>query len=227
MAEDLGKIERPSVEDFRLGRKLYFVPLIFPPQEPESDLQEIINRYWEQVESHLSNLEGKLDSVRRIYHELIPLGGEDGAAGIEELNRDSYRTVKGRLDRGAELQPLEDEGILTEFMDWGRCLAAGLQNQKVFAKVLEFYVEAQKTRSIRLAERIDETLLDGETGMLLMREGHQIQFPSDIQVFYVAPPGLDEIKRWVREREQEQGRRSGDGSEASHGTQAGQPSSDS
>ena len=36
-----------------------------------------------------------------------------------------------------------------------------------------------------------------------MREGHQVQFPVDIQVFYVAPPGLDEIKRWVRERESE------------------------
>ena len=31
-----------------------------------------------------------------------------------------------------------------------------------------------------------------------MREGHQLQFPSDIEVFYVAPPALDEIKRWSR-----------------------------
>jgi hypothetical protein len=33
-----------------------------------------------------------------------------------------------------------------------------------------------------------------------MREGHQVQFPSDIQVFYVAPPSLDEIKRWLKEK---------------------------
>ncbi len=36
-----------------------------------------------------------------------------------------------------------------------------------------------------------------------MREGHQVQFPTDIEVFYVAPPGLDEIKRWIRAREEE------------------------
>jgi hypothetical protein len=36
---------------------------------------------------------------------------------------------------------------------------------------------------------------------LVMREGLQIQFPSDIQVFYIAPPALDEIKRWLREKE--------------------------
>ena len=60
-----------------------------------------------------------------------------------------------------------------------------------------------------MARQIDETLKSDEIGILLMREGHQVQFPVDIQVFYVAPPGLDEIKRWVRERESEgQGRSS-------------------
>lgn len=203
MSKELGKIEKPAVEDFDIGRKLYFVPLIFSPQEPETDLLEIINRYWEQVEAHLRNLEGKLGSVRQIYHELVPLGGEDGAKAIEELNKDSYQIIKARLDKGAELQPLEDSALLTEFMDWGRCLAVGLQNEEVFTKIFEFYTEAQKKRNDQLAKRIDETLGDGEIGILLMREGHQIQFPSDIQVFYVAPPGLDEIRRWLRAREAE------------------------
>jgi hypothetical protein len=34
-----------------------------------------------------------------------------------------------------------------------------------------------------------------------MREGHQVQFPEDIQVFYIAPPALDEIRRWLRDQE--------------------------
>jgi hypothetical protein len=29
-----------------------------------------------------------------------------------------------------------------------------------------------------------------------MREGSDIQFPSDIQVLYIAPPALDEVKQW-------------------------------
>ena len=32
---------------------------------------------------------------------------------------------------------------------------------------------------------------------------HQVQFPPDIEVFYVAPPALDEIKRWFRTRDEE------------------------
>ena len=203
MSEELGKIERPSVGEFKAGRKLYFVPLIFTPKEPQADLLEKVNRYWDQVEAHVTNLEVKLGSVNKVYHELVPVGGEDGAKAIEELNKGSYQIAKARLEKGAELQPIEDGELLTEFMDWGQCLAIGLQSQEAITRVYEFYSEAQKRRNEYMAKQIDETLKDGETGLVLMREGHQVQFPLDIQVFYVAPPGLDEIKRWLREREAE------------------------
>jgi len=203
MSQELGKVGKPSVEYFGPGRKLYFVPLILSPKEPEADLLEMIGRYWDQVEAHVSNLEAKLGTVRKVYHELVPVGGEDGAKAIEELDKWSYQIAKARLDKGAELEPMEDVELLTEFMDWSRCLAIGLQNQEVFAKVYESYIEAQRKRNEHLAKRINETLGDGEAGVLLMREGHHVQFPSDMQVFYVAPPGLDEIKRWLREREAE------------------------
>jgi hypothetical protein len=40
-------------------------------------------------------------------------------------------------------------------------------------------------------------LNEGEAGILFIQENHQVQFPSDLQVFYVSPPGLDAIKRWI------------------------------
>lgn len=203
MSEELGRIEKPPIEEYRTGRKLLFVPLIFTPKEPQADLLERINRYWDQVDAHVTNLEVKLGSVNKVYHELVPVGGEEGAKAIEELNKGSYRITKARLEKGAELQPIEDGELLTEFMDWGKCLAIGLQSEKAITTVYGFYSEAQKRRNEHVAKQIDETLKSGETGILLMREGHQVQFPLDIQVFYVAPPGLDEIKRWLREREAE------------------------
>ncbi len=203
MSEELGQIEKPSAEEFEAGRKLFFVPLIFTSQEPPPDFLEMLNRYWDQVRAQLANLEAKLSQVSMIYHELIPLGGEDGAKAIEALNKGSYEIVKAWLDKGAELQPIEDSELLTEFMDWNRCLAIGLRSQQVFTKVYESYAEAQKKRNEHVAKQIDETLKNDQTGILLMREGHQVQFPSDMQVFYVAPPALDEIKRWLRARETE------------------------
>src|SRR3990172_10194958 len=158
MAEELGKIEKPSVEEFKGKRTLFFVPLIFSPLEPEADLLEKIERYWSQVEAHISNLEQKLGKVTKIYHELIPAKSEEGVTAIEELNKESHRIVKARLDKGAELLSIEDRDLLTEFMDWGKCLASGLQNERVFEKVYQSYKEAQSKRNEYIAKRIDETL---------------------------------------------------------------------
>ena len=203
MSEEVGKIERPSIEEFRSRRKLYFIPLIFSPKRSQADLLERVNRYWDQVETHVANLEAKLGNINKIYHELIPVGGEDGAKAIKELNKGSHQIIKARLKKGAGLQQVEDGEILAEFMDWGRCLAIGLQSQNVIVRAYEFYSEAQRKRNDYIAKQIDETLQDGDIGLVLMMEGHQVQFPSDVQVFYVSPPGLDEVKRWIRDREAE------------------------
>lgn len=202
MSEELGKIERPPAEGFQEARKLYLVPLVFVHVEAAPGLAERVNKYWDQVEAQIGNLETKLGAVKKVYHELIPVGGEEGAKAIKALNEGSYRIAGARLERGAELQPLEEAETLAEFMDWGRCLAVGLQSHKVFATVYESYVEAQKRRNEYASKQIDSSLKEGETGLLLMTEGNRVQFPSDIQVFYVAPPALDEITRWHREHAQ-------------------------
>ena len=205
MSEELGKIEKPPVGEFKRGRKLYFVPLIYCGRKSPAEYLEKFNKYWNQVENQMSELELKLGKVEKIYHELIPAGGKDGVKVIKGLNDKSYQTIKSRLDKGARLEATEDSELLTEFMDWSRCLALGLQNRDVFIKIYESYTEASKKRNEHIARQIDETLKADETGVLFMREGHQVQFPSDIQVFYVAPPALDEIKRWLRDREAKSG----------------------
>jgi hypothetical protein len=201
MAKELGKIEKPSAEEFKRGRKLYFVPLIYGGEESPPEYLEKFNKYWDQVENQVSDLELKLGPVNKIYHELIPVGGNGGIEATKELNDKSYQIAKNRLGKGAQLEATEEAELLTEFMDWSRCLAIGLQNQKVFTKIYESYTEVSKKRNEHIARQIDETLKADEIGLLLMREGHQVQFPSDIQVFYVAPPALDEIKRWLRDYE--------------------------
>jgi hypothetical protein len=32
---------------------------------------------------------------------------------------------------------------------------------------------------------------------LIINERHQVQFPADVDVFYVAPPALDQFRRWL------------------------------
>jgi hypothetical protein len=203
MAEELGRIVKPSAEEYKGGRNVFFVPLLFCPPGVPLEFLEKVNRYWDEVEAQVSNLESKLGTVKKVYHELIPVGDEDGARAIEELNDASHQVVRRRLEKEARLQPIEDLELLTEFMDWSRCLTVGLQNQKVFNKIHELYSEAQRNRYEDIARKLDESLEEGECGLLLMREGHRVQFPASIQVLYVSPPSLDEINRWLRDREKE------------------------
>ena len=205
MAEELGKIEKPPAEDYKLGRKLFFIPLIYRGEDSPEEYQKLSLKYWEQVESQISELETKLGVVQRIFHELIPTTGDVALKAIEELCDKSGQIIKDCQKKGAQLEAVEDSDILTEFMDWSKCLIIGLQNQNVISKVYEFYLEATKKRNEYIISKIDETLKADEIGILIMRENHQLQFPADIQIFYVAPPALDGINRWLRDRETQAG----------------------
>jgi hypothetical protein len=202
MSEELGKIEKPTAESFKGTRKLYFVPLLMSTKDLPLEIAVKIDHYWDEVTTHIGNLESKLGKITRIYHELIPEGGAAGVKLLNDLNMGSKGLVESHVEKGAVLEATEDNETLAELMDWSRCLSLNLQSQNVFAKILEYYTQSNQKRNTGITERLNSTLKDNETGILIMAEGHQIQFPQDIQLFYVAPPSLDEIKRWLRDYEE-------------------------
>lgn len=202
MTQELGKIEKMPVDNYKKGRKIFFIPIIYLGENLPEDFIEKFNRYWEQVEKQIAELSLKLGNVNAIYHELIATPGDDGITTLKDLDKPGYKIVKTCLDNKARFEALENLDLLTEFMDWSRCLLVGLQNPNVITKVYESYTEVGKKRNEAIARKIDETLKENEIGIVFMRESHQVQFPDDIQVFYVSPPALDDIKRWLRDREQ-------------------------
>lgn len=200
MAEQLGKIEKPEAERFKQGKKLYLVPLIYSGEETLDEYKEKCSRYWQQVAEQLTNLASKIGQVNRIYHESIFQSGEDGMKTMERLNPHGYQLAKTQCDNGAILEAVEERELFEEVMDWQRCLMLGFISDKVAIKVSEFYAEATKRRNELMATKISETLKDNEAGLLFIREGHSVQFPSDIEVFSIFPPALDEIHRWYRDQ---------------------------
>jgi len=217
---ELGKIEKPEVSSFKEERKLYLVPLLFPAREPPafkkqeeersveekeevkfySQYGERFNKYWDEAWSQINNLESKLGEINKIYYEQVLDKGEQGARVIEGINEKSYQIVKGKLGKGAKLEAIEKGQILSELADCEKCLLMGLRSQKIRKFIAKSYEKAAKERKKYIAARIDKTLGDGEAGILFIREGHQVQFSSNIQVFYIAPPALDELQRWLREQ---------------------------
>jgi hypothetical protein len=198
-SQELGKIEKPEAEKFQKGRKLIFVPLLFAPRENEAELKKLHDKYWQQVEEQIDNLESKLVDVIRIYHEFVCTEGVEGVKEIQRMDAGSYDIVNNMVKKGSKLMAAEGVEQLGEFMDWNKCLSARISSQKVIKKIYEFYNEALKSREEWIGKGVDLTLGENEFGLLIMRENHKIQFPSDIEVFYVAPPSLDEIKRRVRD----------------------------
>lgn len=208
MTEELGRIEKPLAEGFRQGRKLFFIPLVFRESEMPAEVDDKIKLYWEQVEAQIAGLEVRLGEVNKIFHELVTGEGSEALESLKQLEVSSYHFVQKRLEKGAKLQVIEDRELLTELMDWSRCLSAGLQNRKVLTRILEFYDQAVKVRNELISKKLNEMLGENETALLLMSEGHQVQFPQDVTVIYVSPPALDQLKRLIRDIQSKAGEKS-------------------
>ena len=195
------KVEKPRAELYKGKRKLYCISLLYSKKEAPSDYLELIARYWKQVEEQLKKME-KAGRVTKVYHEAIYSTGDDGLKEIEKLNEKIYKLVKNKCEEGAELESLEDRSLFFGFMDWKRCLILPFYSPEVLNKVSEFYNEAREKRYEYFAKRIDETLKEGNAGMLIMNEEDRsnISFPSDIEIFIVHPPALTDIQRWIREQ---------------------------
>ena len=199
MAEELGKIEKLNIEQFG-SRKLYVVPLFFSGADAPPDYKEKLERYWREVNEQIANQEAKVGKIKRIYHESMSIGGEEGLKIIGEINALSYLIAKDKVDCGAVFEATELAELSDECMDWERCLLLGLFSQKAIKTVAELYQQCSLKRFEYIGRRIDDTLQNGEAAILFIREGHMVQFAKDIEVFSVAPPGLDDIHRWLRDR---------------------------
>lgn len=199
MVEELGKIEKPEAEKFKEKRKLCLVPLLYWWDGAPEEYHKKLNHYWQQVSEYLENLESKIGNVCKIYHETITISGEEGLKLLEKLNPSVYQIASKKCQSGAEFELVEDKELVEESMDWERHLMMGFISRKVADMISGFFTEISKKRYEYIGSRIDETLKDNEVAILFIREGHMVQFPSDLEVFIVAPPILDEIRRWLRD----------------------------
>jgi len=158
VVEKLGKIDKPVAEEYRFGKKIFFIPLIFSTLELPAEYSEKCSRYWAQVDAQIANLEASLGPVVKIFHELVAEDGEKGLKALEQLKINSYDLINSRMQKGAVLTTTEDNDVLTELMDWSRCLSLGLQNQKVFSTIYASYTEANKKRYEAISQKIASAL---------------------------------------------------------------------
>lgn len=171
--------------------------------------EEISSRYWLEIEGQINRLERSFGEVNKMYHEANYLAGETGLKNLQRINERGYQLIEKISKEGGELQALEDRETFLEIADCQLFLNLRFSSKAMLEKVsklspeiLELYQKALQKRREHIPKQISETLRDGETGILLIREEERmkIQFPSEINVILVRPPALSEVEKWQRER---------------------------
>ncbi len=193
------------MEKAMAGRNLFCVSLI-DPETPE----ELSKRYWLEVEGQVARLERSFGRVNKLYHEANYLAEEAGLKHIKRLNEKAYQLIKSKVDAGAKVEALEDRELFLGIADCQLFLTLRFSSKEVLDKVskltpeiAQVYEKALQKRREHIPKQISDTLKDGETGMLVMREEERIkiQFPPEINVILVRPPALSEIEKWQREHQ--------------------------
>ena len=200
MTTPLTQMPKPEAGQYSQHRKLFLVPIfLFPPNLPD-DASQLLERYWSEVRDQLQNLERTLGSVRHVFHETVYSGGEEGMRMVEVMNPFGCSFIRALCSAGASLESTEDQAVVEEHSDWQRCLSIGLMSEKVTNLAMTGIRETSQQRYEHIEKRISDTLQENEAGVLFISEGHRVQFSGDIQVFFVAPPALDALKRWINDQ---------------------------
>jgi hypothetical protein len=199
MAQQLGRVERPPADQYKNKRKLLLVPLLQSVPSIDDEGMKVLNRYWDQVKEQLQSLQTQMGNISIVYCENLPEGGESGLEQLKHVDENACNVVSNIISSGSELQSIEDIELLSELIDLQRFLTVPISSQKVASRMQEWYSESNKARYENIAKVIDETLKSDLVGLILAGERHQIQFPQDIEVFYVAPPALDEFHKWIQQ----------------------------
>ena len=198
MSQELGRLDRPAAQQYAGKRKLLLLPLIHAPGVEEPAAKELLDKFWDQTRQQIASLESGLGRLRHIFHETLTEGGDSGLKQLEVSNSRSHRFVQEKCQAGASLIAIEEAALMMETLDLRRFLMMPLASQRVAQRVQEWFAESNRERYKHIAERIDASIGEDQVGLLLISEGHQVQFPSDLEVFYVAPPALDEFRRWFQ-----------------------------
>jgi hypothetical protein len=204
LAQKLGEIKKPNVTEFSDVRKLFCLPLIPEPKDKnlDKDLKNSIEEFWKQACSQIEDLE-KIGKIKHVFFESIIQNGEQGLETIKQISLQSYGIIKQKIDQGAKLEVTENKETLDEYLDWSICLSVIQKSQKVFNKVLEFYKDVTNRRNQEIAKTIDNKLKKNEPGLLVMTDENRLQIqsnlPTDIQVFLIHPPALNDVMRWFRD----------------------------
>jgi hypothetical protein len=180
-----------------MGRMLLFVPRMYTEEEFKSltpvlpeDFGPKTLEFWSYVEEKLQVFVGK---VQRIYRDEVCQSGERGLAYLSSADSENFSIVRKLVENGAVFEATEDSMLVAESKSW---LDMAKQNP-VDTMPLELYEETVRERDGYVTRRIDETLLDEETGVLFLKPGREINLNERVKIIKVCRfDPADYLRSW-------------------------------
>ena len=150
-----------------------------------------VDEMWEGIRKRLSSLHLDCSKVR-VYQDGLPVCGRevDIVRDVAAQGSQNHRLVLSLVERGASLAGTEDVKLLLEEYGYIRAITnePDTTEKRRKAKSLNSRRKSLLRRRDRfMAQRIDETLKEGETGILFAGITHRIDkyLPRDIKVTYL------------------------------------------
>lgn len=217
MAE-IGKIEKPEVQDFKEKRKLYVVPTLpFEELALQFKLENVkIERFWGEVREKIDYFISIYGNISVLYVEGINEEMKTGLDLFERFGKDSnhYKLIKGLVDRGATIKGIDKKELLDRskvlFEEYSKSFFPEIKelHEAFFGKDIDFdgwreYLvkkvqETQNEMNAFASKIMGETLGEAGSGVLIITDGRPIEFPAGVDVFQIRPPAFDEIARNIR-----------------------------
>ena len=197
MSDEIGKIQKPDSKNIIGKRKAFICVLLQAPPEASKELHDLIQKYWDAVDTNITNLEKKAGVVKRVFVEGIPGKGEDVSVSLKEASLGAWNILQERINSGAEFEEFENLDILQKVIDWSKCLNVGLSNRSVAEKISEELKKESESRIDFINSSLDNNLKEGES-CIIFTGNQEINLPEGVEKCIIYPPELDTVAQWVK-----------------------------
>jgi hypothetical protein len=199
---EIGKINKPEADTYKNRKKIYFVRNLYLPKSATDKYKSIFNRYWKEVEEHLSKIEAA-GKVSKIFCESLYMSGKEARRVLKSMNAALEKIIQKKIEEGAELAPLEDKDIFGSYVDWNNCMMV-IRTQKVYDSIQEHLKSVVKDRFKYIKSVLEKNIGEAEAAMLIMRgeDRELLELPDDIELFLISPPAYDDLQQFLRDRDE-------------------------
>ncbi|MEW6375299.1 MAG: hypothetical protein AB1502_05840 [Thermodesulfobacteriota bacterium] len=148
----------------------------------------IIEDFWQGIRKKVSGL--KLDYQKtRLYQDGLPVCGKeiDLVQELVKMGSRNHQILMELVGLGAKLEGTEDPKLLLEEYTYLKNASAGLEKQQIKRRDQRLAKRILQKRDLYIGQRIDQTLREGETGLLFIGITHRVneKLPKDIKIEYV------------------------------------------